>query len=111
MAVSAGQKLQLAHDRLMKDNERLKHDEAEKSSRLTELTVQFDRREQARQDLQGLEDTVARELQTLHNLRKLFVQDLQAKVKKVCAAFWSYKCTLQHVWKTFNSFYQYLYNS
>ena len=81
---SANQKLQLAHDHLVKDNERLKHDEADKSSRLTELTAQFDRREQARQDLQGLEDTVARELQTLHNLRKLFVQDLQAKVKKVC---------------------------
>ena len=25
----------------------------------------------------------AKELQTLHNLRKLFVQDLQARVKKV----------------------------
>jgi len=80
---SENQKLQLAHDRLMKDNERLKQEEADKSSRLSELTAQFDRREQARQDLQGLEDTVARELQTLHNLRKLFVQDLQAKVKKV----------------------------
>lgn len=36
-----------------------------------------DRREQARKELKGLEDTVAKELQTLHNLRKLFVQDLQ----------------------------------
>ena len=81
---SANQKLQLAHDRLAKDNERLKHDETEKSSRLAELTARFDRQEQARQDIQGLEDTVARELQTLHNLRKLFVQDLQAKMKRVC---------------------------
>ena len=31
-----------------------------------------------------MEDTVAKELQTLHNLRKLFVQDLQARIKKVC---------------------------
>jgi hypothetical protein len=37
-----------------------------------------------------LEDTVAKELQTLHNLRKLFVQDLQARIKKVCVNFKKY---------------------
>lgn len=37
---------------------------------------------QARKDLKGLEETVSKELQTLHNLRKLFVQDLQARIKK-----------------------------
>jgi len=77
------QTLTLAQEKLESDYERLKADEAEKSARLSELSLQMDRREQARQDLKGLEETVAKELQTLHNLRKLFVHDLQTRVKKV----------------------------
>lgn len=53
------------------------------TEKLNELTTIHERKEQARQDLKGLEETVAKELQTLHNLRKLFVQDLQTRVKKV----------------------------
>uniref|UniRef100_A0A8C5FWM8 Kinesin-like protein n=1 Tax=Gadus morhua TaxID=8049 RepID=A0A8C5FWM8_GADMO len=41
-----------------------------------------ERHEQSKQDLKGLEDTVAHELQTLHNLRRLFVQDLTTRVKR-----------------------------
>uniref|UniRef100_A0A8C6TBE7 Kinesin-like protein n=1 Tax=Neogobius melanostomus TaxID=47308 RepID=A0A8C6TBE7_9GOBI len=41
-----------------------------------------ERHEQSKQDLKGLEETVARELYSLHNLRKLFVQDLTFRVRK-----------------------------
>ncbi len=68
------QKLSLAFDQLKRDHERLREEEQEKSRKLNELQTMNDRREQAKQDLKGLEETVAKELQTLHNLRKLFVQ-------------------------------------
>uniref|UniRef100_A0A3Q4B6P8 Kinesin-like protein n=1 Tax=Mola mola TaxID=94237 RepID=A0A3Q4B6P8_MOLML len=41
-----------------------------------------ERHEQSKQDLKGLEETVARELHSLHNLRKLFVRDLSTRVRK-----------------------------
>ena len=79
------QKFTLAHEQLQRDYERLKEEEQDKSKKLQELLSLNERREQAKQDLKGLEETVAKELQTLHNLRKLFVQDLQARVKKSAA--------------------------
>uniref|UniRef100_A0A8C1PF90 Kinesin-like protein n=1 Tax=Cyprinus carpio TaxID=7962 RepID=A0A8C1PF90_CYPCA len=74
------QKIMLEQERLKVEHEKLKTTDQEKSRKLHELT--YDIREQARQDLKGLEETVAKELQTLHNLRKLFVQDLATRVKK-----------------------------
>jgi len=76
------QKLTLAQQQLQADYDRVKAEEADKSNKLQELISTNERREQARKDLKGLEETVAKELQTLHNLRKLFVQDLQARIKK-----------------------------
>ncbi|KAM3593366.1 uncharacterized protein V6R79_011315 [Siganus canaliculatus] len=76
------QKIMLEQERLRLEHEKLKAADQEKTRQLQELTVQQDRREQARQDLKGLEETVGRELQTLHNLRRLFVQDLSARLKK-----------------------------
>uniref|UniRef100_A0A4W6BWN8 Kinesin-like protein n=1 Tax=Lates calcarifer TaxID=8187 RepID=A0A4W6BWN8_LATCA len=76
------QKIMLEQERLRVEHEKLKAADQEKSRQLQELTVLQDRQEQARQDLKGLEETVARELQTLHNLRRLFVQDLSTRVRK-----------------------------
>ncbi|KAM4797419.1 kinesin heavy chain isoform 3-T3 [Rhinophrynus dorsalis] len=76
------QKLQLELEKLRADYEKLKSEEHEKSNKLQELTFLYEKHEQSKQDLKGLEETVARELQTLHNLRKLFVQDVTSRVKK-----------------------------
>ncbi|KAJ6654764.1 hypothetical protein lerEdw1_006627 [Lerista edwardsae] len=76
------QKLELELEKLRAEYEKLKSEEQEKSQKLQELTFLYERHEQSKQDLKGLEETVARELQTLHNLRKLFVQDVTTRVKK-----------------------------
>uniref|UniRef100_A0A4W6DVQ6 Kinesin-like protein n=1 Tax=Lates calcarifer TaxID=8187 RepID=A0A4W6DVQ6_LATCA len=71
------QGLLLEQERLMSDYDKLKAEEQEKDAKLLN-----EQQEQAREDLKGLEETVAKELQTLHNLRKLFVLDLTTRVKK-----------------------------
>uniref|UniRef100_A0A6Q2Y4R2 Kinesin-like protein n=1 Tax=Esox lucius TaxID=8010 RepID=A0A6Q2Y4R2_ESOLU len=71
------QKLQIELAQVLADFDRLKSVDNSKSERFL-----HERHEQTKQDLKGLEETVARELQTLHNLRKLFVQDLTSRVKK-----------------------------
>jgi len=76
------QNIKLAYDKLHSDYEKLRKEETDRSVKLKELMAQQEMREQAKQDLKGLEETVAKELQSLHNLRKLFVQDLQIRLKK-----------------------------
>nr|XP_034309211.1 kinesin heavy chain isoform X2 [Crassostrea gigas] len=68
--------------KLQTDYDKLKTEEREKSKKLQEPSLQIFYREQARQDLKGLEENVAKKLQTLHNLRKLYVEDLQNRVRK-----------------------------
>uniref|UniRef100_A0A8C5I153 Kinesin heavy chain n=1 Tax=Gouania willdenowi TaxID=441366 RepID=A0A8C5I153_GOUWI len=69
------QRLELEH--LHADFEHLRSREHHKSRQFL-----HERHEQSKQDLKGLEETVARELYSLHNLRKLFVQDLTTRVRK-----------------------------
>uniref|UniRef100_A0A8C7ZW97 Kinesin-like protein n=1 Tax=Oryzias sinensis TaxID=183150 RepID=A0A8C7ZW97_9TELE len=76
------QRQQLELEQLRSDSERFRLQDHEKSRQLEELTFLNERHEQSKQDLKGLEETVARELYTLHNLRKLFVQDLTTRVRK-----------------------------
>uniref|UniRef100_A0AAY5EP68 Kinesin-like protein n=1 Tax=Electrophorus electricus TaxID=8005 RepID=A0AAY5EP68_ELEEL len=76
------QKIMLEQERLKVEHEKLRSADQDKSRKLHELTYVLDRREQAKLDLKGLEETVAKELQSLHNLRKLFVYDLATRVKK-----------------------------
>ncbi|KAL7891670.1 hypothetical protein AOLI_G00011460 [Acnodon oligacanthus] len=76
------QRLVLELEQMHAEYAGLKSREHEKSVQLEELKYLNERHEQAKQDMKGLEETVARELQTLHNLRKLFVQDLTTRVKR-----------------------------
>uniref|UniRef100_A0A8C2XCV7 Kinesin-like protein n=1 Tax=Cyclopterus lumpus TaxID=8103 RepID=A0A8C2XCV7_CYCLU len=77
------QKQQLELEQLHCDFEHLRSQEHHKSRQLEELTFLNERHVQSKTDLKGLEETVARELYTLHNLRKLFVQDLTTRVRKM----------------------------
>lgn len=54
------QNLKLAYEKLQNDYERLKKEESDKSTRLHELIAQQEMHEQAKQDLKGLEETVAK---------------------------------------------------
>ena len=77
------QRLRLAHERSQQEADRLRTESEARSEELKRQAILIEQQEQAKRDLRGLEETVARELHTLHQLRKLFVQELQLRVKKV----------------------------
>ena len=72
----ANQKFVLAQEKNQIDLDKLREEVEQKTAQLNELTIMSDRREQAHEDLKGLQETVTRELQTLNRLRKMFVQDM-----------------------------------
>ncbi|KAG1959895.1 kinesin heavy chain [Pimephales promelas] len=74
------QALQLEKKQLLSDYEKLKQEELKKDERLQKLVKLNEKREQVKEDLKGLEETVVKELQTLQNLRKLFIQDINSRI-------------------------------
>ncbi|XP_067299853.1 kinesin heavy chain isoform X2 [Pseudorasbora parva] len=74
------QGLLLEKKQILSDYEKLKQEEVKKDERLQKLVWLNEKREQAKEDLKGLEDTVTKELQTLQNLRKLFIQDINCRI-------------------------------
>ncbi|KAM9346933.1 kinesin heavy chain-like [Symphorus nematophorus] len=75
------QALQLENRKLQSDFDKLRAEDQNKEQKLQKLMFLNEKREQAKEDLKGLEETVAKELQTLHNLRKVFIQDISTRVK------------------------------
>uniref|UniRef100_A0A673AUJ8 Kinesin-like protein n=1 Tax=Sphaeramia orbicularis TaxID=375764 RepID=A0A673AUJ8_9TELE len=75
------QGLQIEVRKLQTDLEKLRAEDQKKDQRLQKLLFLNEKREQAKEDLKGLEETVVKELQTLTNLRKIFIQDIGARVK------------------------------
>lgn len=69
-------------DRIKIEYATLQQTAKERDDRLKELSVKVEQTDQAKNDLRGLEETVGRELQTLHSLRRMFVKDLRERVRK-----------------------------
>ena len=61
--------------------------ETTKSQQLSEALGRLESNQQSRKELLLLEETVARELQVLHNLRKHFVRDLCERIKVATQLF------------------------
>jgi len=71
----------LAEEQLRNENGKLQDEIIKQRDKVQELDILLAKKENAHKDLQGLEETVARELATLNKLRQLFVKDLQSRMK------------------------------
>ena len=81
------QRVRVAADRAAAELERVRLESAERAALLDRQALLLEQHEAARRDLRGLEDTVARELHTLHQLRKIFMAELQTRIKRVRLPF------------------------
>lgn len=76
------EKREMEFERLRVEHEKIRTDFNTNQEKLQQFLCEKEMHAQAKQDLKGLEDAVSKELKTLHNLRVLFVDELQKKLKK-----------------------------
>jgi len=71
----------LEEKQLKEENEKMHSELNILKTKYHQLEILNTKKEHAQKDLQGLEETVSRELATLNKLRKMFVKDLQSRMK------------------------------
>lgn len=77
------QRKELEEEQVKQENEKLHCELNVLKTKYQELEMLTTKKEHAQKDLQGLEETVARELATLNKLRQMFVKDLQSRMKVI----------------------------